>query len=342
MAGCRAVIVGCGRRARMHALAYKHVAGGHLVACCDHDAGRAAALAGEVGLASYTDAEHMIRVERPDLVHLVTMPDTRVELMTLVSDLGVPACLVEKPIAAGVRDWRALTALAASTRTRFAVGMQFRFHPHLTRCREVLAQGALGELVSLELSAGMNVANQGVHILDWAMSLNRDRAPRSVFGAASGVDRHDRGHLAPENTVARVVFEGGVEGLWTNGPAARRVVADAVTYKHSRVAACARRGRVLWEEFGRWDLEGPQTSESGEVDEQTWRALNHRAQASLTDAVLAWIADDARPAGTHLDRVLMQWNAILGLYLSALERRPVALPCDPPDDLVERLVEALE
>jgi predicted dehydrogenase len=187
----------------------------------------------------------------------------------------------------------------------------------------------------------MNVANQGVHILDWAMSLNGDRPPRSIFAAASGVDRKDRGHLAPESTVARIVFEGGVEGLWTNGPLARRVFDDGTTFKHNRVSAWAERGRTLYEEFGRWEIEGPGLSESGSVDLDSWRELNHRTQAALTDAMFAWLADAGRPAGTRLDRALLQWNAILGLYASALERRPVDLPFDPPDDLVDRLLRAL-
>jgi predicted dehydrogenase len=325
----------------MHALAYARVQGGRLVACCDLERERAAALASEFGLRSYRDASEMIRAERPDLVHLVTLPDTRVSLMSLVSELGVPACLVEKPIAAEVRDWRRLSALAAGTRTRFAVGMQFRYHPHLSRCREALASGRLGRVRSIELSAGMNVANQGVHILDWAMSLLGDRPPVSVFAAASGMDRGDRGHLAPEATVARVVFEGGVEGLWTNGPVARRVFDDGTTWKHCRVAAWAERGRTLYEEFGRWEIEGPGLSESGSVDPESWRELNHGTQAALTDAMFAWLDDSGRPAGTFLGRALAQWNAILGLYASALERRPVALPFDPPDDLFDRLVTAL-
>jgi predicted dehydrogenase len=325
----------------MHALAYAHVRGGRLVACCDLEPDRAAALASELGLRPYGDASEMIRREKPDLVHLVTMPDTRVALMSLASDLGVPACLVEKPIAAEVRDWRRLSALAAGTRTRFAVGMQFRYHPHLTRCREALASGRLGRLLSLELSAGMNVANQGVHILDWAMSLNGDRPPKSVFASASGMDLGDRGHLAPDSTTARVVFEGGVEGLWTNGPVARRVFDDGTTWKHSRVAACAEHGRTLYEEFGRWEIEGSGASESGAVNPESWRELNHRTQAALTDSMFTWLEDRARPAGTFLGRALLQWNAVLGLYASALERRPVELPFDPPDDLFDRLTAAL-
>ncbi|OPZ04339.1 MAG: hypothetical protein BWZ10_03181 [candidate division BRC1 bacterium ADurb.BinA364] len=38
---------------------------------------------------------------------------------------------------------------------------------------------------------------------------------------------------------------------------------------------------------------------------------------------------------------LLQFNIILGAYVSALERRPVDLPCEPPDGLLDSLASAL-
>ena len=46
----RCAIIGCGGRARMHALAYKLIDRGELVACCDLIAERRERLAGEFGL----------------------------------------------------------------------------------------------------------------------------------------------------------------------------------------------------------------------------------------------------------------------------------------------------
>ena len=95
----RCVILGCGNRGRMHALAYKLIKRGELVACCDLDRERRDKFAQEFGITGYTDAVEMIQNEKPDLIHLVTGPSLRVELMTLVHEQGVPACIVEKPIA---------------------------------------------------------------------------------------------------------------------------------------------------------------------------------------------------------------------------------------------------
>ena len=345
---CRSAIVGVGGRARMHALAYRLISRGELVACCARTDPRRAAFAEEFGIPWYGEVTKMIRAEKPDLVHLVTPPSTRVELMTLVDALGVPACIVEKPIAYEARDWKALVALEARTKTKFGVGAQFRYHPDLTRCREALRSGRLGEVRFLEASAVGTICDQGVHVVDWAMSLIDDSPPVRVFGAASGAKNlaHAK-HPSPDTTVAQLLFRNGVYGMWNLGSSAPRVLDDPAYYKHCRVAAYAERGHVLYEEFGRWEIVSPEGVERGHADncrygpEQGWIAGNHRAQANLTEAMYDWLEDEGKAVSTNLKRSLQQWNAVLGLYASTVWRRPVDLPFEPPEDLWERLGRAL-
>jgi len=54
-----------------------------------------------------------------------------------------------------------------------------------------------------------------------------------------------------------------------------------------------------------------------------------------------WLEDDGKPVGTNLKRSLEQWNAVLGLYASTVYREPIDVPFDPPDDLWEKLGQAL-
>ncbi|MDH7571813.1 MAG: Gfo/Idh/MocA family oxidoreductase, partial [Armatimonadota bacterium] len=150
----RVAFIGCGPRGVAHARAYEHIARGTPVACADLKANRREAFAARFGVRPYADAAEMIEREKPHLVHVATRPDARVALLTLVSDLGVPACTVEKPIALGVSDWQCLCALEASSSTRIAVCHQFRWHVHLVRCREALQSGELGSLELLYLSSG--------------------------------------------------------------------------------------------------------------------------------------------------------------------------------------------
>ena len=247
----RSAIIGCGGRAYGHANAYQHISQGQLVACANRsDTTRREKFSETFGITGYADAEQMLRTEQPDLVHLVAMPDQWRELMPMVSELGVPACIVEKPIACGVEDWRFLCDLEAQTATKFGVGKQFRWHPGLVRCQEAVQAGELGNINFLYFSCGMNLTAQGTHIIDWAMSLNNDSPIVRVFGTVSGADSLDSGYPAPDTTACQVVFENGVYGFWNTGWISPRVMDDDTTYRHCRVAAYGENGHVGFEEFG--------------------------------------------------------------------------------------------
>jgi len=339
----RAAVIGCGGRCPAHVKAYERIENAEVVACCDLVAEKRDKRAEEFGIKAYGDAAEMLAAEKPDIVHITTQPTARVDLMTTVSQGRVPLCTVEKPIATGVRDWRSLCELEAKSGTKFAVCHQFRWHENLVRCREALASGKLGEVKFLEFSAGMNISGQGTHILNYGMSLNGDSPVARVFGAAAGASDTGGMHPAPKHTLGYLLFENGVRAMWNNGPTAPVTGDPKTDYQHVRAAAHADKGRVLWEEFGRWEIVGPDGRESGDCgDTDTVRASNQAAQAAFHNAMFTWLGDDAKPAGTNLAQSLHEWKVVLALYAGALWRRPVELAdFDPPEDLFEQLLEAL-
>ena len=339
----KAAVVGCGGRAPAHIEAYQHLKNAEIVACCARTDPRREALADKYNLTPYDDVAKMIKAEQPDLVHIVTPPNARVPLMTTVSDLGVPLCTVEKPIATQVRDWKQLLDLEANSDTKFGVCHQFRWQPHLVKCQEALKSGKLGSVKFLDFSAGMNISGQGTHILNYGMSFNDNSPVVRVFGAASGTEQSDQVHPAPDSSVGYVTFQNGVRGLWNNGPTAPRTGDPETIWQHVRVAAYAEQGRVSYEEFGRWEIISPAGSESGDfggMDE--WRRNNILAQAGFHQSMIDWHEMETKPSGTNLKQSLHEWSVVLALYLSAVERRPIEMAeFDPPDDLFDRLLRAL-
>jgi predicted dehydrogenase len=339
----RVALIGAGSRAHNHAAAYAQIPEATLCAVAEPLAERRAAFAAQYGLTGYADAAEMIQRERPDLVHIVTPPSVRLAPLTLVSELGVPAATVEKPVALGVADWRALGELAGRTTTKIAVCHQFRWQADLARCREAMASGELGAPLFVEATAGMNVTNQGTHALHYVNALGGDRPVAEVFGAVAGWEGHDLSHPGPESTLGRLTFDNGLRMFWNTGPTAPRVGDPATTWQHVRVAAYAERGRVLWEEFGRWEIVGPGRHEQGHFgDMATWSRQNAAAQAAFHRAMFNWLEHDDQPAGTHLARSLHEWQAVLALYASAVWRRPVQIAdFDPPLDLMDQLAAAV-
>ena len=339
----RAVVIGCGPRSGAHIQAYEHIADAEVVACCDLDSERLEKSAAEHSIKGYSDAATMIDAEKPDMVHIVTPPNARVKLMTLVSEKNVPLCTVEKPIATGVADWRKLCQLEANSKTRFALCHQFRWYGDFVKCCEAVQSGRLGELRFVDMSAGMNISGQGTHILNYAMALNAESPVVRVFGMAHGASEIESVHPAPDDTAAYLTFANGARALWCNGSSAPRCGDPKTVWQHVRVGAYAERGRVEWQEFGKWQIisaDGIESGDFGGMDQ--WRQNNLLAQSAFHQAMFDWLADDAKVAGTNLKQSLHEWKVVLGLYASAVKRKPIDIAeFDPPDDLFEQLADAL-
>lgn len=115
----KSACLGCGPRARQHALAYELVTKGQLSAICDLDEGRLQAFGEEFGIdRRYTDLHHMLEVEKPGLLHIVTLPTIRVDLMAAAAEHEVPVVIVEKPIAIQGEDYSQIKAAAVIRPTR--------------------------------------------------------------------------------------------------------------------------------------------------------------------------------------------------------------------------------
>jgi len=333
----RAVLIGCGSRAPAHVDCYEQIPGARVVACCAPSPERRDALARRYGIKAYSDPAEMIQSESPHIVHLVTWPNTRVQLMSVVSKHRVPLCTVEKPIATAVSDWKQLVELEATTSTKFAVCHQFRWQPDLVRCQEAVRSGQIGKPLFLDMSAGMNIAGQGTHTLNYGRSLIGDPLVKEVFGSAHGWDTSDEAHPGPVETEAHLVFENGVRGLWTSGPVSPRCGDPSTVWQHVRAAAYGDRGYALYEEFGNWAVTGPSGIVGGEYGGPANHARNNRiAQAAFHRAMFEWLEGGPAP-GTNLNTSLHEWKVVLALYQSAVDRRPIQMDgFEPADDLVNR------
>lgn len=338
----RVAVIGAGSRADAHCAASLALSELELVAVAAPSPTRREALAEQYGLRAYGDVGAMLRAEQPDLVHVVTPPSVRVDILRALAEHGVPAATVEKPVALAVADHRALSELVDGP-TRIGVCHQFRWYYSLVRCRQALASGRLGRVLWVDASAGMDITNQGTHALHYGNSLLGDRRVVEVFGTASGWNSADAAHPGPDDSLAQLTFDDGSRMVWATGPHTPRVGDPSTTWQHVRVAAHAEFGRVEWAEFGGWAIVGPDGMESGEFEGfPAWQQGNLTAQTAFHAEMLAWLRDPEQPCGTNLARSLHEWQAVLALYASALERRPVRLDdFAPEDDLVDRLRTAL-
>ncbi|MFP4056491.1 MAG: Gfo/Idh/MocA family protein [Candidatus Brocadiia bacterium] len=328
--------LGCGPRARGHAEAYAHVHRGRLEAVCDQDAKRLEAFAEKFAIPRrYSSLDHMLEAEKPDLLHIVTQPQLRVNLLSQAADRRVPAVLVEKPLALDAADFSAIRDLGERTDTRICVNHQLRFHPRILELLGTVRDGGIGELRFLEASAGLGLAGQGTHILNLMLAFAGDRRPTRIFAQACGKSQWMGGnHPAPDMAMAEITFQGGLRGLLACGANAPRASADERVHMHKRIAAFGTRGFVHWT-MESWEATTPEGGyQSGE---KSYREEDVLGQAAMTDAIFEWLEDDSRPHPNRLEVSLAESNTVLGLYRSVIDGRPVELPFQPEGKLLEAL-----
>jgi len=327
--------LGCGGRARGHAHAYQYVKKGKMVAICDLNEERLNSFGNDFGIERrYTDIHEMLDKERPDLLHIVTLPTLRVPLMTIAAEHEVPVAIVEKPIAIQGEDWRQLRDLNAKCKTKFVVNTQLHFHPRNLELKRDVAEGRIGEIRFIDVSARSTILDQGVHVLELGHSYNGWSAPTQVFAQVSGAKNIPTGQPSPDTAEAAIYFENGVRAQMLCGYFAPKSNPSDSQYMHKRISVYGTRGFVQWTMVGweRYTLEGGYESGTHNYGEQ-----DVLGQAALTDAAFEWFEDDSKPHPTRLEFSLIQFNIILGAYVSALNYAPVMLPFEPPDCLMDAL-----
>ncbi len=335
----RSCFLGCGGRARGHAHAYEHVTGGSMVAICDMDEERLSSFGDDFAVDTrYTDMVEMIEKEKPDLLHIVTPPTIRYSLMKIAADMGVPAVIVEKPIALQSEDYIQIRSLL-DTDTKFIVNTQLHFHPNNLTLGDAVRGGEIGDIRFVDASARSTPIDQGPHVLELVSSYLSLIPPTQVFGQVSGGGQMGGSQPSPADGTATVTYEGGIRANVTFGQAAAPRIWDSdSTVMHKRIAVYGTKGWAHWYMAGweKFTQDGGYESGSHGYGEQ-----DLLAQAGLTDAVFAWLDDDSVGHATQLSNSLNEFGIILGMYASALTRRPVALPFDPPANLLDDLAAAL-
>lgn len=338
----KSAIIGVGGgRARGLAEAYRHVKRGRLVAVSSRRRDKLEAFGSAFDVpARYTDYREMFEREKPDLVHVNTPPSVRLEIFEAAEAAGVPAVLVEKPLAIQGEDFLAIQAFTRSACVKIAVNHQLHFHPRRNLLQRKVRDGVIGRPRFIEASAGMNPAYQGTHALQAIGAFNPGAAPLDVFGQVSGAEglaETPRHHYAPDECTGVINYDNGVSALLRCGAVAPRVIIGGTTNVHKRIAVYGERGFVHWTMHG-WESRIDGKYECGE---HAYAEEDILGQAAMTEAMIDWLADDTAVHPLNIDLALTDFSVILGIYESALSRAVVTLPFTPSPDLVGKLRRAL-
>lgn len=228
----RAAIIGCGAIHALHANALRNNPHAQLAAVVDIIPYRAEDTAEVHNCDYYVDYRDVLKDPSIDVVHLCTPHHLHYPMAMDALDAGKHV-LTEKPIAIRVSEADAMIQKATAAGLRLGVTFQNRYNPNARRAKELLEQGALGEVRgvkglviwhrnesyynsedwrgSWDLEGGGVVINQAIHTVDLMQWLG------GPITAVSGqIATHNLGdHIDVEDMASGVFrYANGASGIF--------------------------------------------------------------------------------------------------------------------------------
>jgi len=139
-------VIGTGFWGKNHARVYKELAETELIAICDIDAQRARDVADQFGVKPYTSTTRMLKDPNIEAVSVCTWSTVLAKEAAKAAEAGKHV-LVEKPMAANVKQAENLLKKAEKAGVHLTVGFLMRFIPGLQRMKKAVEDKTIGELV---------------------------------------------------------------------------------------------------------------------------------------------------------------------------------------------------
>ena len=331
-----------GGRANGHAESYAHIPRGRLACIATRTRVNLDAFGDRWNVdARYTDYREMFEREKPDLVHVNTPPNVRLEVMEAAEAAGVGALIIEKPLAIQAEDYVGIRDFAIGARVKVAINHQLQFHPRRQQLQTLVHEGAIGKVRLVDASARMNMAYQGTHVLQSIAGFDPQGEPENIFAQVSGGDGLGEGrkrHYAPDATMVTIRYKEGASALLRCGTNAPYVLAgDERTNVHKQIAVYGTEGFVHWSMWG-WEssIRGQHAGGSHSYPDE-----DILGQAAMTEAAFDWLEDDDKTHALNLDAALLDFHILLKAYMSGLHRREETLTSELQPGLIDGLRQAL-
>jgi predicted dehydrogenase len=125
-----------------------------IVAVCDRNEDLARVTASRYGIpTAFSDAETMMKETRPDVVHILTPPQSHVELAEIAATFRAHM-YIEKPLASSELEAQAIVQLSEQANVRICPGHNRLFDPPFIEASERIRKGEIGQITSVRVEQG--------------------------------------------------------------------------------------------------------------------------------------------------------------------------------------------
>lgn len=338
----RVGVIGCGGIATMHLRGYLDSGRYEIAGLADLEE---AAMAQkdemfEIAPRHYTDAREMLREERPDVVSICTWHPGHATWTIAAAAQRPRAILCEKPMADTLGRAEQMVIACQRNEVKLGIAHQRRFLPAYTLARDLIAQGAIGQVQTIQSFAADGLPNYSTHQTDMYRYLLGDDDCDWVMGNVERkTDRYERSTRIEDCAVGVFHFTCGAVALLLSA-VTPMVYQGALIYGSDGMINLTTRNLQLLnaQTGGRWELHEPdgtfhKLADHG--DRFEWYEAPAAQAAELAD----WVEGkrpDFRGAAENGVKALQMVHAV---YESARMHEKVSLPMETRSNPLDLMVE---
>lgn len=139
-----------------------------IVGLCDINPGRLAFGKQYIGATcpTFTDFEQMVRETTPDTVIVTTVDNTHHEFIVKGMEMGCDV-ITEKPMTTDAEKCQAILDAQAETGKKITVTHNYRYSPHRLKMKQLLMEGRIGKLTSVDFHWYLDVYHGASYFRRW-------------------------------------------------------------------------------------------------------------------------------------------------------------------------------
>lgn len=141
----RVACYGAGYFSKFHFDAWERIEETELVAIANRNIEKAKAL----GYPAYADLESMLRAVSPNILDIITPPETHLASIKTAVEFGLDAIICQKPFCNSLEEAKQAIALANSAGVHLIVHENFRFQPWFRTIAQAIRDGKIGRVHQL-------------------------------------------------------------------------------------------------------------------------------------------------------------------------------------------------
>ncbi len=212
----RVGVIGCGGMAKNHVRGYLRSGRYQVVALADLSEEAMSGYDTEFGFSTqhYEDAREMLDAERPDVVSIGVWHRGHAPWTIAAAARRPKAILCEKPMADTMQGAEQMRIACHRNDVKLIVGHQRRFLPAYTLARDLIAQGAIGDVQLIQSYGAEGLPNYCSHQTDMFRYLLGDDECEWVMGNVERkTDRYERGTRIEDCAIALFQFRCGARAM---------------------------------------------------------------------------------------------------------------------------------